>query len=175
MLGDVLNNGQFATANFTRAVFFAAYETSVHTATIYAIIQRQNAYSIEKFCPDLLLSKKRRMIEKLDPVVADIGDLNCKLALVAGPSRIGKTRLLRCSGARLNIEPLNVGLKVGRRLAAMPRNNRSYSSAELLREIAGKGRVEYLLPLDNLEVLFDPGLQINPLTLSGGWLTPCAL
>lgn len=91
--------------------------------------------------------------------------LNSKLILLVGPCRSGKTQLLRQLGAKLNIEPLNVGLELGRRLAATPNNKRGFSASELLREIADKEQTEDPLLLDNLEVLFEPSLQINPLDL----------
>ena len=71
----------------------------------------------------------------------------------------------RMLAAKLNIEPLNVGLELGRRLAATPNNKRGFSAGELLREIADKERTEDPLLLDNLELLFEPSLQINPLDL----------
>ena len=83
------------------------------------------------------------------------------MILLVGPSRSGKTQLLRQLGAKLDIEPLNVGLELGRRLAATPNNKRGFSAGELLREIAEKERTEDPLLLDNLELLFEPGLQIN--------------
>lgn len=106
-----------------------------------------------------------QLAEKLDRLIGEIGDLNSKLILLVGPSRSGKTQLLRQLGAKLNIEPLNVGLELGRRLAATPNNKRSLSAGELLREISDKERTEDPLLLDNLELLFEPGLQINPLDL----------
>lgn len=106
-----------------------------------------------------------QLAERLEQLVSEIGDLNSKLILLVGPSRSGKTQLLRQLGAKLNIEPLNVGLELGRRLAATPNNKRSFSAGELLREIADKERTEDPLLLDNLELLFEPGLQINPLDL----------
>jgi ribose 1,5-bisphosphokinase PhnN len=75
------------------------------------------------------------VIEKLERLIGEIGDLNSKLILLVGPSRSGKTQLLRQLGAKLSIEPLNVGLELGRRLAATPNNKRSFSAGELLREI----------------------------------------
>ena len=89
------------------------------------------------------------MLAKLERLIGEIGDLNSKLILLVGPSRSGKTQLLRQLSAKLNIEPLNVGLELGRRLAATP----------------NKERTEDPLLLDNLELLFEPGLQINPLDL----------
>ena len=109
------------------------------------------------------------MLAKLERLIGEIGDLNSKLILLVGTSRSGKTQLLRQLSARLNIESLNVGLELGRRLAATPNNKRSFSAGELLREIAllepFGDRTETPLLLDNLELLFEPSLQINPLDL----------
>ncbi|MCA0212096.1 MAG: BREX-3 system P-loop-containing protein BrxF [Proteobacteria bacterium] len=105
------------------------------------------------------------MIAKLERLIGEIGDLNSKLVLLVGSSRSGKTKLLRELGTKLNIEPLNVGLELGRRLAATPINKRGFSAGELLREIADKERTDDPLLLDNLELLFEKGLQINPLDL----------
>ena len=105
------------------------------------------------------------MLEQLERLIGEIGDLNSKLVLLVGASRSGKTKLLRELGAKLNIEPLNVGMELGRRLAATPNNKRGFSAGELLREIADKERTDDPLLLDNLELLFEKGLQINPLDL----------
>jgi len=58
-----------------------------------------------------------------------------------------------------------VGLALGRRLAATPINKRGFSAGELLREIAEMERTDDPLLLDNLELLFEKSLQINPLDL----------
>ena len=105
------------------------------------------------------------MIAKLERLIGEIGDLNSKLVLLVGASRSGKTKLLRELGTKLNIDPLNVGLELGRRLAATPIKKRGFSAGELLREIADKERADDPLLLDNLELLFEKGLQINPLDL----------
>lgn len=105
------------------------------------------------------------MLAKLERLIGEIGDLNSKLVLLVGARPSGKTKLLRELGAKINIEPLNVGLELGRRLAATPINKRGFSAGELLREIADKERTDDPLLLDNLELLFEMGLQINPLDL----------
>lgn len=105
------------------------------------------------------------MLAKLERLIGEIGDLNSKLVLLVGAGRSGKTKLLRELGAKLNIEPLNVGLELGRRLAATPINKRGFSAGELLREIAEMERTDDPLLLDNLELLFEKSLQINPLDL----------
>lgn len=105
------------------------------------------------------------MLEKLEQLIGEIGDLNSKLVLLVGQSRSGKTKLLRELGVKLDIDPMNVGLELGRRLAATPKNKRGFSAGELLREIADHEQAGDLLLLDNLELLFEKGLQINPLDL----------
>lgn len=104
-------------------------------------------------------------LAKLEGLIGEIGDLNSKLILLVGPSCSGKTQLLRQLSIKLSIVPLNIGLELGRRLAATPNSKRGFSACELLREIADKKRTEDPLLLDNLELLFEPGLQINPLDL----------
>lgn len=106
-------------------------------------------------------------LRTLERLLDEIGDLNSKLILLVG--RGGKTRLLRELGARFKTEPLNLGLELGRRLAATPVNRRVFSVGDLLREIAqqekeGEPPGTPLL-LDNIELLFEPSLQINPLDL----------
>ena len=105
------------------------------------------------------------MLARLERLIGEVGDLNSQLILLVGPSRSGKTQLLRQLSAKLNIDPLNVGLELGRRLAATPINKRGFSAGELLREIADKERADDPLLLDNLELLFEKGLQVNPLDL----------
>ncbi len=105
------------------------------------------------------------MLDRLERLIAELGELNNKLVLLVGVSRGGKTKLLRELGTSLSIKPLNVSLELGRRLAARPINKRSFSAGELLREIADKEVTDDPLLLDNLELLFEKTLQINPLDL----------
>ncbi len=105
------------------------------------------------------------VLGRLERLVAEIGDLQSKLILLVGPSGSGKTKLLRQLGGKLNIEPLSIGLELGRRLAATPNNKRALLAGELLREIVDRERAEDPLLLDNLELLFEPSLQVNPLDL----------
>ena len=102
-------------------------------------------------------------LDKLERLVGEIGDLQSKLILLVGNG--GKTRLLRTLARRLNAAPFNVGVKLGHRLAATPVSERGFSTNELLREITDSARGDAPLMLDNLEVLFEPSLKINPLDL----------
>lgn len=102
-------------------------------------------------------------LDRLVRLVAEVGDLQSKLILLAGNG--GKTKLLRSLGERLQSLPVNVGVKLGQRLAATPVFERGFSANELLRDITVSARSNAPLLLDNLEVLFEPSLKINPLDL----------
>ena len=102
-------------------------------------------------------------LDRLERLVAEVGDLQSKLILLAGNG--GKTQLLRSLGERLQSLPVNVGVKLGQRLAATPASDRGFSANELLRDITVSARSNAPLLLDNLEVLFEPSLKINPLDL----------
>ena len=102
-------------------------------------------------------------LDRLERLVVEVGDLQSKLILLAGNG--GKTKLLRSLGERLQYLPVNVGVKLGQRLAATPVFERGFSANELLRDITVSARSNAPLLLDNLEVLFEPSLKINPLDL----------
>ena len=102
-------------------------------------------------------------LDKLERLVAEVGDLQSKLILLVGNG--GKTRLLRALAQRLSVVPFNLGVKLGHRLAATPVSERGFLTNELLREITDSARGDAPLLLDNFEVLFTPSLNINPLDL----------
>lgn len=104
-------------------------------------------------------------IAKLESLIDEIGDLHSKLILLAGPSHCGKTKLLRQLSVKLKIKRISLGLELGRRLAATPNSKRGFSVGELLRELTNQTQAEAPLLLDNLEVLFEPSLEVNPLEL----------
>lgn len=99
----------------------------------------------------------------LERLIGEVNDLQSKLILLV--SRSGKTRLLRALARRLNVTPFNIGIKLGHCLAATPVSDRAFSTNELLREVTDNVRSDTPLLLDNLEVLFEPSLKINPLTV----------
>jgi len=105
------------------------------------------------------------MTDSLEQLVRDIRALQSPLILLVGPPGSGKTQRLRQLAAKLSSESINVGLELARLLAATPNNKRGFSAGELLREITNNHKTGDLLLLDNLELLFEPSLQVNPLDL----------
>lgn len=96
-------------------------------------------------------------------LIGEVSDLQSKLILLVGSS--GKTRLLRSVARRLNGAVINVGVELGRRLAATAVIDRGFSTSEFLREITEGVSDDGPLLLDNVEVLFEPSLKINPLNV----------
>jgi hypothetical protein len=88
-------------------------------------------------------------LEKLEQLIEAAGVVRSRLILLARLG--GKTRFLHELGKRLGIRPLNLGVELGKRLAAMPVDERAFSAGEVLRGIAAGSREEELLPLDNLD------------------------
>ena len=105
------------------------------------------------------------MLTKLERYVDQLGEMHTKLIVLTGLPGSGKTKLLHALGNKLGIDLLNVNLELGRRLSATPHAARGFSAGQLLRYIADKQRKEEVLLLDNIELLFERGLQINPLDL----------
>lgn len=105
------------------------------------------------------------MIEKLKHLVDEAGALQSKLVLLIGPPRSGKTALLRILAQSKGVTPLNVGAELGGRLAGMLQRQRHLQTTTILRELADQHAPGDLLLLDNIELLFDRSLQLNPLDL----------
>ena len=105
------------------------------------------------------------MIEKLEYLVDDIASLNSKLVLVVGPPGSGKSGLLSQLSERKDTPVLNVGAALGRQLLAIPSTRRHLQAAGLLKDLADETACQGMLLLDNIELLFDRTLQLNPLDL----------
>lgn len=105
------------------------------------------------------------MIEKLDQLVDEIGALHSKLLVIIGTSHGGKTALTQALATKRSITPLNVSAEMAARLAALPPKQRHLQAVSILRELADQHAKGDLLLLDNLEVLFDKTLQLDPLDL----------
>ena len=105
------------------------------------------------------------MIEKLDRLIDEVGALQSKLVLLIGAPGSGKTALLQSLAKSKGVTPLNVGVELGGRLAGMPQRQRHLQATTILREQADQHAPGDLLLLDNIELLFDRSLQLDPLDL----------
>jgi hypothetical protein len=94
--------------------------------------------------------------------IQDARGLYYRLVLVVGPSGSGKTeRLMRLADEK-EYPYLNVNLALSEHLLDMPRRQRSLEVRDILQGLIGNQGSNVVL-LDNLELLFDPSLQQDPL------------
>jgi GTPase SAR1 family protein len=112
------------------------------------------------------------MLTRLDRLVDEIKALHSRLILLVGRPGCGKTALLAALANRRGAKVMNVGAALGKRLAALPRRQRARQAFRAMRELANEyasGNLQYasceLLLLDNIELLFDKSLKLDPLVL----------
>jgi predicted ATPase len=105
------------------------------------------------------------VIEALEQLVDDIGALHNKLIVLIGVPGSGKTQLLGKLAKSRNTLPMNVGTALGTRLASLSQKQRQLQAIGLLRELADQYNNTDLLLVDNIELLFDRSLKLDPLGL----------
>jgi len=105
------------------------------------------------------------MLTRLDRLVEEIGALHNKLVLLVGCPGCGKTTLLVALANRRATRVMNVGAALGKRLAVLPRTQRAIQAFGAMQELADEYANDDLLLLDNIELLFDRSLKLDPLDL----------
>lgn len=106
-----------------------------------------------------------QVIEKLERLVDEVGALQSKLVLLIGAPNVGKTALLYSLAKSKGAKPLNTGALLGARLAGIPQRQRHLQTTLMLRELADQHTSGDILLMDNIEILFDRSLQLDPLEL----------
>jgi hypothetical protein len=104
-------------------------------------------------------------LARLKQLTTEISARHTKLILIVGAPQSGKTALLSAFAKRLERRILNVGSELGRQLAKLPQKQRHLQASSALRELSDAHASGDLLLLDNIELLFDTTLQLNPLDL----------
>ncbi|TVQ87803.1 MAG: BREX-3 system P-loop-containing protein BrxF [Chromatiaceae bacterium] len=110
------------------------------------------------------------MLPRLKQLVDEVAPLHSKLILLIGPPGCGKTALLaalseQALAEQVHVSVMNLGMELGTRLSKLPNKQRRLQAGNLLREIADEHASGDLLLVDNIELLFDVSLAINPLDL----------
>ena len=90
-----------------------------------------------------------------------------RLVLLVAPAGAGKTTTLQEVRDRTGAPLVNVSLELSRRMLELTKRQRAIQLPLLFREIVNHDAGETIL-LDNLEVIFDIGLQQDPLRLLQG-------
>ena len=94
--------------------------------------------------------------------IQDVAELYHRLVIVAAPSGSGKTAALQEVSERTGYPRINANLELSRRLLDLTERQRALQVPRLLGEIAGAASGDVVL-LDNVEVLFDVTLKLDPL------------
>jgi predicted ATPase len=103
------------------------------------------------------------MFERLDRCVDDAAGLNSKLILLIGEPGCGKSNLLNTLAVRRHKTVVNVGAELGRLLLEVPGAQRHARAVALLQGLMAGHAVDGLVLLNNIEVLFDRCLKLDPL------------
>ena len=105
------------------------------------------------------------MLGQLEHLVDEVKSLNSKLILLISQPGSGKTALIAELANQRDMKVMNVGATLGSRLAALPQRQRTLQTNVILRALADEYANGDLLLLDNIELLFDQTLKLDPLDL----------
>ncbi|MFA7523686.1 MAG: BREX-3 system P-loop-containing protein BrxF [Halothiobacillaceae bacterium] len=105
------------------------------------------------------------MLTRLDRLVDEIAALHSKLILLVGRPGCGKSALLAELANQRGMKVMNVGAVLGKRLAALAQRQRALQANVAMRELADEYASGDLVLLDNIELLFDRALKLDPLDL----------
>jgi len=87
-----------------------------------------------------------------------------RLVVLAGTPGSGKTAALQSVAQKLGCQLVNVNLELSKKMLELTRTQRSRQVERLLKEVIATVPGDVVL-LDNLEILFDTGLEVEPLRL----------
>ena len=95
--------------------------------------------------------------------IGQVQQMANQLVLIVGPRGSGKTLALRAVAEQAGYPYLGVGLALSEDLLDVPPTERPFRVSPALDKLVDKHGPVVLL--DNLEILFEPTLQLNPLSL----------
>ena len=104
------------------------------------------------------------MEARLVEAIRQAKDQYFRLVLLAGTPGSNKTATLKAVGRENGYPYLNVNMELSKRMLELTRNRRSRQVERLLKEVIASAPGDVVL-LDNLEILFDPALEVEPLRL----------
>lgn len=124
------------------------------------------------------MSTRDQPTDQLRRRAQEVASLRQKLVLAVGPSGSGKTAALRALRSRTGAPLLNVGLELSRRMLELTARQRKLRLAGLLEEVvadalaAGEPSASGPAPgwvlLDNIEIVFEPSFEQDPIRLLQG-------
>lgn len=101
---------------------------------------------------------------QLEQAIHDAASQYFRLVLLVGVPGSGKTAALQYVARHLSCQLVNVNLELSKKMLDLTRAQRSRQVERLLKDVIAATPGEVVL-LDNLEILFDPSLEVDPLRL----------
>ena len=101
---------------------------------------------------------------QLEQAVQQAASQYFRLVLLAGAPGSGKTTALQSVAQKLGCPLLNLNLELSRRMLELTRTQRSRQVERALKDVIAAVPGDVVL-LDNLEILFDTALEVEPLRL----------
>lgn len=101
---------------------------------------------------------------KLEQAIEQAASQYYRLVVLAGVPGSGKTAALQSVSQKLGSPVVNVNLELSKRMLELTRTQRSRQVERLLKEVVAAATGDVVL-LDNLEILFDTALEVEPLRL----------
>lgn len=100
--------------------------------------------------------------ESIVDKIEKAGEMYHRLVLVVAPSGSGKTAVLNEIDRAQKTQCTNVNLELSKRMLDLTAKQRALQAVTLLREAVGDAEATTVV-LDNLEILFDLSLHLDPL------------
>ena len=114
-----------------------------------------------------LKTKRIPTLTHLDDAVAQATNQYYRLVIVAGVPGTGKTAMTQALASAHGYPVINVNLELSKRLLDLTRVQRSRQAEKLLKEVIASVEGDVVI-LDNIELLFDTALELEPLRLLQG-------
>jgi hypothetical protein len=103
-------------------------------------------------------------LTKLGEAIQQATNQYFRLVILAGVPGSGKTAALQSTAHQAGCQIVNVNLELSKKMLELTRTQRSRHVERLLKEVIAAAPGDVVL-LDNLEILFDTGLEVEPLRL----------
>jgi len=103
-------------------------------------------------------------LTKVEEAIQQASSQYFRLVILAGLPNSGKTAALQSLANRRGCQLVNVNLELSKKMLELSRSQRSRQVEPLLRNLIAAAPGEVVL-LDNLEILFDTALEVEPLRL----------
>lgn len=103
-------------------------------------------------------------VTQLEQAIQQVASQYFRLVLLVGTPGSGKTATLQSVAKEHGCPLVNVNLELTKRMLELTRDQRSRQVERLLKEIIAAAPGD-MVPLDNLEILFDTSLEVEPLRL----------